>query len=161
MRFTTKSDYGVNELVLASGNNPFDGRGEAWFISKDITGNVYTVNGDFVDKLAEYEDLDEKGLLLRLPCRVGDEVYVITAPFNITMDENDFGKQKKVYKAKFVSYTYYANKETQCRFEVNGEFIGAYLRIEDFGKTVFLTKSEADQALAKMEREVENEVSRY
>ena len=29
------------------------------------------------EKLAEYEDLDEQGLLLRLPCKVGDTVYYI------------------------------------------------------------------------------------
>ena len=31
------------------------------------------------DKLAEYEDLEEQGLLLRLPCKVGDTVYCIRA----------------------------------------------------------------------------------
>lgn len=29
------------------------------------------------NKLANYEDLDEQGLLLRLPCKVGDDVYYI------------------------------------------------------------------------------------
>ena len=29
------------------------------------------------DKLAEYEDLEEQGLLLKLPCKVGDTVYVL------------------------------------------------------------------------------------
>ena len=29
------------------------------------------------DKLGEYEDLEEQGLLLRLPCNVGDTVYCI------------------------------------------------------------------------------------
>ena len=28
-------------------------------------------------KLAEYEDAEEQGLLLRLPCKVGDTVYLI------------------------------------------------------------------------------------
>lgn len=34
--------------------------------------------GKAVDKLAEYEDLEEQGRLLRLPCAVGDTVYVLT-----------------------------------------------------------------------------------
>ena len=29
------------------------------------------------EKLAEYEDLDEQGLLLRLPCKVGDIIYSV------------------------------------------------------------------------------------
>ena len=28
-----------------------------------------------IERLAEYEDLEAKGLLLRLPCKVGDTVY--------------------------------------------------------------------------------------
>ena len=30
---------------------------------------------DSANKLAEYEDLEEQGLILRLPCKVGDTVY--------------------------------------------------------------------------------------
>lgn len=30
-----------------------------------------------LEKLAEYEDLEEQGLLVRLPCKVGTEVYYI------------------------------------------------------------------------------------
>lgn len=30
-----------------------------------------------MEKLAAYEDLDEQGLLLRLPCKVGTDVYYI------------------------------------------------------------------------------------
>lgn len=70
-----------------------------------------------LDKLATYEDAEEQGLLLRLPCKVGTTVYAI-----------------------------YGNKVTK----------GALIRqssisfLDDFGKTVFLTKEEAEQALAEM-----------
>ena len=30
-----------------------------------------------ITKLARYEDLEEQGLLLKLPCKVGDTVYLI------------------------------------------------------------------------------------
>lgn len=30
---------------------------------------------EIINKLAEYEDLEEQGLILRLPCKVGDTVY--------------------------------------------------------------------------------------
>lgn len=32
-----------------------------------------------ITKLARYEDLEEQGLLLKLPCKVGDTVYLITS----------------------------------------------------------------------------------
>ena len=38
--------------------------------------NYYLV-GKAVDKLAEYEDLEEQGLLLRLPCKVGANAFRI------------------------------------------------------------------------------------
>ena len=34
-------------------------------------------------KLKDYEDAEEQGLLLRLPCKVGDTVWVVTSPFNV------------------------------------------------------------------------------
>lgn len=37
-------------------------------------------------KLKDIEDAEEQGLLLRLPCKVGDTVYVITSPFNVFDD---------------------------------------------------------------------------
>lgn len=32
---------------------------------------------DVCEKLGDYEDLEEQGLLLKLPCKVGDTVYLI------------------------------------------------------------------------------------
>ena len=46
---------------------------------------------EVLDKLAEYEDLEEQGKLLRLPCAVGDRVYVIDT------DERLSNKEIKTY----------------------------------------------------------------
>lgn len=35
-------------------------------------------NGSPTDKLAAYEDAEEQGLLLRLPCKVGDTIYEVS-----------------------------------------------------------------------------------
>ena len=40
----------------------------------DNKGNIY---GEAISKLADYEDAEEQGLLLRLPCKIGDRVYWI------------------------------------------------------------------------------------
>lgn len=37
-------------------------------------GNCETIK-NMIKKLAEYEDLEEQGLLVRLPCKVGDTVW--------------------------------------------------------------------------------------
>ena len=52
---------------------------------RDKDGNAVAFNyiktaGEFkeiVDRLAEYEDLEEQGLIVRLPCKVGDKFYLI------------------------------------------------------------------------------------
>ena len=65
-----------------------DNNGEAHMICKQMCGDYgHQCDGQVdvdmcqryvaFDKLAEYEDLEEQGLLLKLPCKVGDTVYLI------------------------------------------------------------------------------------
>ncbi len=51
---------------------------------KDALSSDETVNELIMatDKLAEYEDLEEQGLLIKLPCKVGDAVWKIKAAFS-------------------------------------------------------------------------------
>ena len=110
--------------------------------------------GKAVDKLATYEDAEEQGLLLRLPCKVGDTVWVVTSPFNVFNDvEYDENMQNEVYEAFVSSVTFYYKSGEQYRIsaKVTNHFIGAYFRECDFGKKVFLTKEEAEAKLKEME----------
>lgn len=59
-------------------------------LTKHEYGNVISVNGkifydypiaDVIERLAEYEDLEEQGLLVRLPCKAGDEVVISKAEY--------------------------------------------------------------------------------
>jgi len=40
---------------------------------------VVNHHANYIDRLAAYEDAEEQGLLLRLPCPIGTTVYIITA----------------------------------------------------------------------------------
>lgn len=108
---------------------------------------------EYLKKLKEYKDLDGQGLLLRLPCKVGDAVYVITSPFNVFDDiEYDENMKDEVYEAYVSSVSFYESGEQYRIYaKVTNHFIGAYFRECDFGKTVFLTKEEAEVRLAEME----------
>lgn len=78
-------------------------------------------------KLSEYEDLEEQGLLLRLPCKVGDIVYSL-----------EFGEIKE---------------HVVTAFKILEGGIFAYYRhlhIGVLGVSVFATKAEAEKALAEM-----------
>ena len=46
-----------------------------------------------IEKLAEYEDLDEQGLLLKLPCPIGTEVWTIMCGMT--------GKHPTLFKQSF------------------------------------------------------------
>lgn len=91
-------------------------------------------------KLAEYEDLEEQGKLLKLPCKVGDTVYQI-------LERNNVIKKAliKTIEMRLSGITYFALIiEENCRV--------AYFNF-DFGKTVFLSQAEAEATLRKMEEE--------
>ncbi len=65
-RLTIRNSEGIGVLKI-----PFEcGRcGDLWWSLPDLG------NGSPIERLAEYEDLEEQGRLLKLPCAVGDTVY--------------------------------------------------------------------------------------
>ena len=103
---------------------------------------------DCFTKLAEYEDLEEQGLLLRLPCKVGDTIYV-----------NGILGVGEVEEYKVIRVDYHSNLATKrSEFYIEAllasapeNSIGFYDK--EIGKTVFLTKAEAEQKLKEMENE--------
>ena len=87
------------------------------------------------EKLGKYEDLEEQGRLVKLPCKIGTKVYDITWWDDI--------EEKVVVKGKAYYRIVRKHKVTKLPF--------TYSDIDDFGKTIFLTKSEAEQKLNEME----------
>ena len=123
----------------------------------DGESGVWVKQHDYIsaaEKLANYEDADEQGLILRLPCKVGDTVYVVTSPFNVFDDiEYDENMKDEVYESYVSSTTFYKSGEQYRIYaKATNHFIGAYFRECDFGKTVFLTESEAEAKLKEMEK---------
>lgn len=101
-------------------------------------------NGSPTDHLAEYEDLEEQGLLLKLLCKVGDKVWIITTPANYSLGKYSEVTLKKPQEKKIQSITiakngvlYHVKDRTYCE--------------QDFGKTIFLTQAEADEALRSID----------
>ena len=105
-------------------------------------------DGSPTEKLADYEDAEEKGLLLRLPCKPKSEVFLICSrytrcsfedvPFEESSCigcENDCDSHKEIY--------IHRNSSVDVEWIVRN--------LNKFGKTVFLTKEEAEVKLAEME----------
>ena len=91
------------------------------------------------ERLANREQAEENGLLLRLPCEVGDTVYRISL--------NDI----KEYKVFAINIGIRENASSCAILTKNSR--GAVIDFEliDFGKTVFLSREEAESKLAEME----------
>ena len=89
---------------------------------------------EVLQKLADYEDLEEQGLLLKLPCKIGtNKLYYI---------DDD----KEIYRIN--------GDEVIIKRFPNGQIIYDYdcceFSYDDFGKTVFLTKEEAEEKLKEL-----------
>ena len=107
------------------------------------------------NKLGEYERAEEDGLLVRLPCKVGDTVWVVTSPINVfDYDKYDGDAEYEVYESFLSSVSYYASGE-QFRIyaKVTNSFIAAYFRECDFGKSIFFTREEAEKKLKEMKND--------
>ena len=99
---------------------------------------------DMINKLAELEVLEEQGLLVRLPCKVGDTVWDIDTgyqePYKITAFS--YGCHDLVGFGCDDDITFYY---TSCRRQTAGAFL-----LSEIGKTVFLTCEEAEKKLEEM-----------
>ena len=90
---------------------------------------------DACKKLAEYEQLEEQGLLVKLPCKVGDDLYCIV--------------NGEVKKLKVHSFGVPDFEITDIEFKyVDGFKIVRF--VGEVGKNVFLTYEEAEKKLEEM-----------
>ena len=93
---------------------------------------------EYLEELKRYRDLEEQGLLLRLPCPIGTTVYNTTWWDDV--------QEKVKVDGKTFYRTVHKHKVSKSTFSL--------VDIYDFGETVFLTKSEAEQKLKEMESDL-------
>lgn len=95
-------------------------------------------------RLLDYEDLKEQGRLIILPCKVGDEIF---------LDFAGFGKDIDKFTVKDFHLDCFEDGKTIlfCDYESNDKTLSGQIDVMEFGKTVFLTKAEAEQKLKEME----------
>lgn len=96
-------------------------------------------NGSPTDKLAELEDLEEQGRLLRLPCKVGDIVY----------------KLNPIIRQEIVEIKIESIFITDSGINISGRTtVRKYpfcCKPDDFGKTIFRTKEKLEAKLKEIE----------
>ncbi len=107
---------------------------------------------DLRERLKYYEDLEEQGRLLKLPCKVGDVIWDndFGSPCAYTITAFSFGECEDYIDEPATNKEiifYYSN--------LSGSITGSFAESE-IKKTVFLTKSEAEAKLKEL-RGRENE----
>lgn len=97
--------------------------------TKEELAQCTLLTNEDVLKYRQYKEAEEQGLLLRLPCKVGDTVYTKCA---WEIESGVVGSIEIIADRVFVN-------------NIHGEMIGE-------SQNIFLTKEEAKQALARMEK---------
>lgn len=92
-----------------------------------------------MEKLADYEDAEEQGRYVKLPCKVGDVVYVKMASYckthYVEAEVRDF--------VHFISCGF-------CVVVTSKYFDKENIPFSEFGKTIFLTKEKAEAKLKEL-----------
>ena len=130
--------------------DPWECCGQNFHCSRKLNDDGGCINGCIVPKLykhlAEYEDLEEQGLLLKLPCKVGTTVYVIDTIYEC---DNDYMDCIMEFPDR-----YQCERGFKCEYEhekivVKPESFD-FKMLDNFNKTVFLTKEETEEKLKEL-----------
>lgn len=124
------------------------------FESENKIPLVKVLSGEYlypaIEKLATYEDLEEQGLFVRLPCKVGDDVYIIPSPpiygLNIFYGCENVNRvyHQHIESITFAGSHWYATGRNEYKEKV--------LNDTAFGTTWFLTREEAENKLEEMKK---------
>ena len=114
--------------------------------------NSYTYKGLLMEALGKYEDAEEQGLLLRLPCVIGADIYFIPSKTNYKLNilqgypESNRVYHQNVDKISFTQCGWYLECDKDIEYATGQIFID-----KSYKETWFLTQEEAEQKLKEME----------
>lgn len=126
------------------------------YSNREINGEIYGIEHPYgkhinfaqiYNRLAEYEDLEEQGLIVRLPCKVGDKVY-IAGQYGMRVSEYVLSKIKLFIERDSVLISYFAESTTDKFIETSFWFTHNFI-----GEFVFLTREEAEKRLKELKGE--------
>lgn len=102
-------------------------------------------------KLADYEDLEEQGLLVRLPCKVGDKIWELCL-----CDDGNYRIFPMIVKSisKYGALRQVGKDTTIWHIYAESDYTYVYKNFIDLGKTVFLTSEEAEKKLKEFKNEI-------
>ena len=100
-----------------------------------------------LEKLADYEEAEEQGLLMKLPVPLGTTVYTLSTIFDCIYDYDCKSYQK-----------WKCEEDIPCEYEKRSYHIKetdfGFVMAHSIGETVFLTREEAEKKLEELKNEI-------
>ena len=114
--------------------------------------NSYEYKGLLLEALGKYEDAEEQGFFLRLPCGIGADVYIIPSKVNYELNIlNQHPENNKVYHQKVALITF-TEKGWYMECDKDREYATDRILSEKMYKKIwFLSQEEAEAKLKEME----------
>ena len=128
-RLTERDEYGNAGIIGV----------DSMKLEYDVISDVYDKLTDAMEKLAEYEDLEEQGKLLKLPAAIGSEIFFV------------FKDCPKDYKEEYCRD--HEGSCENCHHRVP-EIVSRDFRMSDIPSMnkIFATKEEAEAALKESKK---------
>ena len=102
---------------------------------------IVTVTGDAVEKFAAYEEAEEKGRLLRLPCNVGDVVFKPVTRY--------YKGMQRIDEPHIFTLVVEKIQITSDGITFSTKSCDSFT-LEDIGNTIFMTQEEAEEKLKEI-----------
>ena len=113
-------------------------------------GGLYWLKdvAELLEELKSYKDLEEQGLLVRLPCKVNDKLYHF---YDMNFEDNFADVTPDEFISEVIAAEFIIDRHEitiKCITGWNTRY--EYLPAVEIGKTVFLTREEAEKKLEEM-----------
>lgn len=124
---------------------------ERYDITPDGESDVWVKQHDYISaarKLCDYEDLEEQGLLVRLPDDLNRVLYQINYRWTECTEYGEENNKCEIYDCKCEC----DSKKEYYITEVGFQYISTGNYYDRLGKTIFLTREEAEKKLEEMKK---------
>lgn len=120
---------------------------------KKHTVNARILTYEEADKWQEYKNLEEQGLLVRLPVKIGDDIYKIPSKVNYDLNVlNGYKANNRVYHQKVYSIVF-SQRGWFVQCDEDSIHATNVICVDvEYGKTWFITREEAEKKLEEMRK---------
>lgn len=137
-RLTERDEFGNADIIGI----------DSKLLYENLMGEETNKLTNALNRFAELEDMIEQGLLVKLPCKVGDTVYCVGTKCLSGEYEYECDTINDCYTCHLDKENIVFAKKVELWF-LQGLVFNSLEHFK-FGKTVFLTKAEAEARLAEL-----------